>query len=219
LDNLEATIAIEIITRPVGPLQANCYVVYEPGGSQGFIVDPGGDPEVIIAVLSEAAAKAAAILITHGHHDHIGAVAELSAATGAEIIGSSEADAVLADPERYRLFPGMPDIGQTRVDRILTGGEKLDIAGMDVEAVATPGHSQGSLCYYIPGGLFVGDLLFHGSVGRTDLPGGSFKSLADSIKELMRRFPPDTVVYPGHGNTTTLIAEKENNIFLEDIVW
>ncbi len=126
---------------------------------------------------------------------------------------------MLANPAGFQLFPGMPAVSAARVDMILTDGDSARFAGISVKVVATPGHSPGSLTYFAGGAIFCGDLLFHGSVGRTDLPGGSFEQLADSVKKLVLMFPPDTVVYPGHGNATTLGQEKESNLFLAGIDW
>ncbi len=209
----------------VGPLQANCYLALAGGGggagagAAAFLVDPGGDPDLVMSEVERCKAAVAAIFITHGHHDHIGAAVDLAGAADAPIYGSAEVEAVLADPDMFRLFPGLPDVTAGEVDRILGGGEQVQVGGVIVKAVQAPGHSPGSLCYFSEGALFTGDLLFHGSVGRTDLPGGSFDQLVESIRELNRAFPPETLVYPGHGNSSTLGEEKRNNIFLADIDW
>ena len=126
---------------------------------------------------------------------------------------------VLADPEKFRLFPGMPGFPPHAVENILSGGETVDVGGIAVTVIATPGHSRGSLTFFAAGAMFTGDLLFHGSIGRTDLPGGSFDELAASVKSLILQYPPDTKVYPGHGNTTTLGQEREKNPFLTDLGW
>ncbi len=217
---MEAAIGeIEVITRPVGALEANCHIVVDGSERRGFVVDPGGDPEVITAALDALGAGIEVILVTHGHHDHLGAAPELAEATGAPILGSSEVEAVLADPERYRLFPGMPEVKPAVLARVLEDGDIVEAGGMSVGVTATPGHTPGSLSFSVEGMLFTGDLLFHGSVGRTDLPGGSFEELVASIRKLNGEFPPETVVHPGHGNETTLANEKANNIFLADIDW
>ncbi len=183
------------------------------------MIDPGGDPDKIMETFKQAGAACEAIFLTHGHHDHLGGVAGVAAASGARVYGSQETDIVLQAPEKHQLFPGAPLFPSHRVDRVLAGGETIDAGGIDVQVIATPGHSLGSLTYLAAGRLFTGDLLFHGSIGRTDLPGGSFEDLAKSVKNLILRYPPDTPVYPGHGNSTTLEAERENNPFLTDLGW
>ncbi|MHB8169830.1 MAG: MBL fold metallo-hydrolase [Thermoleophilia bacterium] len=200
-------------------MQANCYLIHDESSGAGVVVDPGGDSAAIGRMAAEAGSRVDGILITHGHADHLGATAELAAATGAGICGSGEVAMVLGDPDRYELFPGMPKVTPAAVGRLLEGDTTFTAGGIEVLAVATPGHSPGSITYHIAGGLFCGDLLFHGSVGRTDLPGGSFEQLAASVKKLMLMFPPRTPVYPGHGNATTLVQEKENNPFLTDLDW
>lgn len=174
---------------------------------------------MLITTIEATGKTLSAIFITHGHSDHMGATVELAAATGARVYGSDETAAALGSPADHQLFPGMPLIAAGSVDEILTGGEIVEIGSTEVQVIATPGHSPGSLTYFADGSIFCGDLLFHGSVGRTDLPGGSFEQLASSVKQLILRYPADTVIYPGHGNTSTLEQEKENNPFLTDLGW
>ena len=214
-----ARIGIKIKSRPVGPLQANFYLVYDTVSGDAVVIDPGGDAGLIAGAASDEGVSVKAIFITHSHADHLAAAAELSAATGAPLYGSSEVGTMLSDPEKHQLFPGMPSVAPAGVERVLADGDSVAFSGFEVEAIATPGHSTGSLTYLIDGALFTGDLLFHGSVGRTDLPGGSFDELAASMKKLVRDYPADTAVFPGHGNATTLGEEKEHNIFLEDLDW
>lgn len=211
--------AIKVITWPVGPLQANCYYIFREESGAGLVIDPGGDHGFLISAIGEAGGRCEAIMITHGHPDHVGGVAGLAAATGAPVYASAEAKMVLSDPVKFMLFPGMPAFEAHGVEQVLAGGETIDIEGIEVHAIATPGHSPGSLTFFAADSLFTGDLLFHHSVGRTDLPGGSFDMLAASVKGLILRYPPETRVYPGHGNTTTLAAEREDNPFLTDLGW
>lgn len=208
---------LNLIVTPVGPLQGNCYMVYDEDTRDAIVIDPGEDAEIINAAIGGARLNVAAILLTHGHSDHLGATAEVAAATGAPVYGSLEARSVLADPENYRLFPGMPEFEAAEVTGLLDGGETLDFKGISVEVNATPGHTPGSLTFFAYDGLFCGDLVFSGSVGRTDLPGGSFDDLTASVRRLVARYPGETAVYPGHGNPTTLGYEKENNPFLKEM--
>ena len=208
-----------MITRPVGPLQTNFYLVFDSDSGAGIVIDPGAEPGLILDTAVQAGAQVKAIMITHGHHDHIAATAEVARQTGAPVYGSAEAGMVMADPERFRLFPGMPKVPPFTQIIELKGGEEFTFGPLSVKAIATPGHSLGSITYFTCGSLFCGDLLFHGSVGRTDLPGGSFEQLAASVKRLVLEFPPDTPVYPGHGNATNLRQEKESNPFLTDLGW
>lgn len=203
---------------PAGPLQANCHFVYDPD-TGGFIVDPGGDAQRILHMIEQAGAALKAILLTHGHSDHLGATAEIARATGARVYGSQEAQAALAAPDEHLIFPGMPTFEAGRVDHVVAADEDIDIDGMTVRAIMTPGHTPGSITWHAEPGLFCGDLLFRGSVGRTDLLGGSFEELAASVRKLMLQYPPDTEVYPGHGSATTLGREQETNPFLTDLGW
>ena len=215
----ELRIAIDVIAWPVGPLQANCYFIFDTESGAGLVVDPGGDPDFLVKAITETGGRCEAIFVTHGHSDHLGGVAGLAEATGAQVYASAGVELALTEPAKFMLFPGMPPVEAHAVDHLLQGGETIAIDGIEVQVIATPGHSPGSLTFFIADSLFTGDLIFHGSIGRTDLPGGSFEMLAASVKNLILRYPPDTKVYPGHGNTTTLAAEREDNPFLTDLGW
>lgn len=215
----EVLISTRIATCPVGLLDANCYYIYSDSSREGFIIDPGGDPAEIEEMIAGTGARAVALFVTHGHADHLAATAEVAAALEVPVYGSAEVQMVLLDPEKFMLAPGLPSFKKAAVDNVLAGGERLDIGGFEVEVIATPGHSPGSLTYAAAGGLFCGDLLFRGAIGRVDLPGGSFEQLTASVKTLAERFPGDATVYSGHGETTTLAWERENNPYLTVIEW
>ncbi|HLY94054.1 MAG TPA: MBL fold metallo-hydrolase [Gaiellaceae bacterium] len=200
----------------LGPLQTNCYAVRASReATEAAVIDPGGDAAQLRLGLASSGATCAAILITHGHFDHLGGVADLAEGTGAPVyMPAGERERL----ERYGDFApiGMP--GRSYVpDHLLAGGETVDAAGIAFECVAIPGHSPAHIAFYADGCLFSGDLLFAGSVGRVDLPGADWDTLLASVKTLTERFAPETVVYPGHGPTTTLGAELERNPFLAEL--
>ena len=200
----------------LGPIGTNCYVVrVDRGADEAVVVDPGGDAAQLRLELARSGARCTAILITHGHWDHLGAVAELAEASGAPV-HMAAAEAVLLEdinaftPPGMQLRPYTPDVR-------LEGDETLELAGITFATIRVPGHSPAHLAYHADDCLFSGDLLFAGSVGRIDLPGGDWETLVASIRALAERFPPETVVYPGHGPETTLGAELARNPFLAEL--
>jgi glyoxylase-like metal-dependent hydrolase (beta-lactamase superfamily II) len=201
----------------VGPVQENCYVVRaHPGAERAVIVDPGDEPERLLAALEALGVSLEAILLTHTHFDHIGAVAPVAKATGAPVYCPEIERGVLADVMSW-VPPGFGPFESYEADHTLAGGERLKLAGMDIEVLFTPGHSPGHLTYAIDGALLSGDVLFQGSVGRVDLPGGDWPTLERSIASLTAGFPPQTVVYPGHMGVTTLERELQTNPFLSEL--
>ena len=200
----------------LGPIGTNCYVVRaERGAEEAVVVDPGADAAQLRLELARMGARCCAILITHGHWDHLGGVADLAEASGAPVYMAEDERVLLEDvnsfvPSGVQLRPYTPDVG-------LQGEETLELAGLEFETVAVPGHSPAHLAYYCDGALFSGDVLFAGSVGRTDLPGADWETLVASIRTLADRFPPDTVVYSGHGPETTLGEELARNPFLAEL--
>jgi glyoxylase-like metal-dependent hydrolase (beta-lactamase superfamily II) len=209
-------VAIVVDRFGLGPLQTNCYLVRADGAAAaGVVVDPGGEAAELQVQLGRLGTTCAAILITHGHFDHVGGVADLAEATGAPVyMPEGERDRL----ERYSEFApvGMPGRPHTP-DHLLEGGETIDVAGLSFDCVAIPGHSPAHIAFQVEGHLFSGDLLFAGSVGRVDLPGGDWDTLLDSVRALAHRYPPETIVYPGHGPQTTLGAELERNPFLAEL--
>jgi hydroxyacylglutathione hydrolase len=209
-------VAIVVDRFALGPLQANCYVVRADGPApDGVVVDPGGEAQELLLQLERLNMTCAAILVTHGHFDHLGGVADLAEGTGAPVyMPEGERDRL----ERYFEFApaGMPGRPHTP-DHLLEGGETIEVAGLSFECVSIPGHSPAHIAFHVDGHLFSGDLLFAGSVGRVDLPGGDWDTLLDSVRTLADRYPPETIVYPGHGPLTTLGAELERNPFLAEL--
>ncbi len=204
----------------VGPVQENCYVVRPAGGSRAVIVDPGDEADRILEALDALDIETVeAILLTHTHFDHVGAVAPVARATGAPVYCPELETAVLANIMDYVPWPGFGPFESYDADHTVKGGETLDLAGLRFDVSFTPGHSPGHLSYAVPehGALFSGDVLFQGSVGRVDLPGGDWPTLLASIESLINAYPAETTVYPGHMGITTLGAERDTNPFLREL--
>jgi hydroxyacylglutathione hydrolase len=201
---------------PVGPLQANCYLVWDDD-QRACAVDPGGEPDRLADVVSRKGLNLEAILVTHGHFDHAEGVAGLSHATGAAVYCSESVAAVLGGAEGCSAtgLP-VPALGGSEAT-VASDGSTITAGNLSIKVIATPGHTPGDVTYAIEGSLFCGDLLFHGSVGRTDFPGGDFGELLASIGRLVRDYPADTRVYPGHMDATSLGQELKHNPFLTEL--
>jgi hydroxyacylglutathione hydrolase len=209
-------VALVVDRFELGPIGTNCYVVRSgPAATEAVVVDPGGDADRLLRELAERTTRCVAILITHGHWDHLGGVAALAKETGAPVHMAEEERVLLEDvnsfsPPGVELEPYTPDV-------LLQGDETLELAGITFATLRVPGHSPAHLAYQAEGCLFSGDLIFAGSVGRTDLPGADWNALVESIRTLADRFPPETVVYSGHGPETTLGTELARNPFLAEL--
>jgi glyoxylase-like metal-dependent hydrolase (beta-lactamase superfamily II) len=203
----------------VGQVAENCFVFRRDGSDRALVVDPGEEPERILGAIEEMGVGVDAILLTHTHFDHIGAVAPVAEATGAPVYCPEIEVPVLADIMAYIPWPGFGPYESYDADETISGGERLELAGMGIDVIHTPGHSPGHVTYSIADeqALFSGDVLFQGSVGRVDLPGGDGPTLLESLRLLVDGFPEETTVYPGHMGITTLGAERATNPFLAEL--
>ena len=190
-----------IRTLILGPLQVNCYILWET--EQCLVIDPGFEPERVMKTCDELGLKIQAILLTHGHFDHVGGVKKIAEKTGCQ---------VFLHPDELSLPPFITS-GKLYYTDTYAEGDEITLAGMTFTVLHTPGHTPGAVCLHFGDHLFTGDTLFAGSCGRTDLPGGSFATIKASLKRLVN-LPGDATVYPGHGETTTLETERKNNPYI-----
>jgi len=210
---------VDVRMLTVGQIAENCFLLRKDGSDRALIVDPGDEAERILSAADELGVTIDGILLTHTHFDHIGAVAPIAKATGAQVWCPEIETPVLADINSYVPWPGFGPYEDYEADHTVSGGEKLELAGLDIDVIFTPGHSAGHVTYSVPdeAAIFSGDVLFQGSVGRTDLPGGDWATLLESIRTLVDSHPPETTVYPGHMGVTTLGAERATNPFLAEL--
>lgn len=207
--------ALAVDRYELGQIGTNCYVVRsERGAPELVVVDPGDDSTTLRLELAQTGGTVAAILVTHTHYDHIGAVADLAEATGAPVYVSETEARVVANPDAF--YPAMR-IRPWEPEHTLAGDETLELAGIEFQTVAVPGHSPGHLAYYADGSLFSGDVLFAGSIGRTDLPGGNHADMLESLRTKVLPLPDRAVVLPGHGPQTTMARERAVNPYLQDL--
>jgi len=211
--------SLDVQMLTVGPIAENCFVLRREGSGSGLIVDPGEEPDRILAAVEAMGVKVEAILVTHCHFDHIGAVAPVATVTGAPVYCPEMETPLLTDIMAYIPYPGIGPYENYEPDETLKGGEVLELAGMTIDVIFTPGHSPGHVTYSVRGedAMFSGDVLFQGSVGRVDLPGGDWPTLLRSIGTLLDSHSDETGVYPGHMGVTTLGAERATNPFLADL--
>jgi glyoxylase-like metal-dependent hydrolase (beta-lactamase superfamily II) len=203
----------------VGPVQENSFLLRREGADRALLVDPGDEAPKLLGAIEALGVQLDAILLTHTHFDHVGAVAPVAKATGAPVYCPQIEVPVLQDIMAFVPWPGFGPFESWDPEETVAGGERLHLAGLDVEVVFTPGHSPGHVTYAIEGeqALFSGDVLFQSSIGRTDLPGGDHATLLRSIATLLERFDDETVVHPGHMGLTTLGRERATNPFLAEL--
>ena len=203
----------------VGPVQENTFLLRRDGADRAVMIDPGDEPDVLLGAVDKLDVTVEAILLTHTHFDHSGAVAPVARATGAPVYCPKLEVPVLADIMAYVPWAGFGPFESYDADETVEGGERLELAGFDIDVLFTPGHSPGHVTYAFEDeqALLSGDVLFQGSIGRTDLPGGDHATLLRSIAALLERYPDETTVYPGHMGITTLGRERATNPFLAEL--
>jgi hydroxyacylglutathione hydrolase len=201
---------------PVGPLQCNCSIVGDEQTKEAMVIDPGDEIDEILSIMQRHGLTVKQIVITHAHIDHMGGAAKLKRVTGAPVLLNLNDQALLKMLDVQATWLGMRPPETTAIDASLTTGDKLHVGSLVADVLHTPGHTEGSVClYFAPEKkLIAGDTLFAGSIGRTDLPGGSYKKIIESLQGPVLALPDDTIVVPGHGPLTTIGAERETNPFL-----
>jgi hydroxyacylglutathione hydrolase len=202
---------------PVGPLQCNCSIIGDETSHEAMVIDPGDEIQSILALVSKHNLQVKQIVITHAHIDHVGGAMKLRAATGAPILLNQNDYELLKMLDLQAQWVGMRPPGKVEIDQNIGQADTLKAGSLAANVILTPGHTEGSICLYFPAEkkVIAGDTLFAGSIGRTDLPGGSFEKIIDSLHEKLLALPDDTVVVPGHGPLTTIGEERENNPFLK----
>ncbi len=201
---------------PVGPLQCNCSVIGDEGTREGMVIDPGDDINGVLALVQKHGLAVKQIVVTHAHIDHVGGAMKLRQITGAPILLNQNDYALLKMLDAQAAWVGMASPGKVEIDQALSDGDKLRAGSLEAAVLHTPGHTEGSVCLYFPAQqkLIAGDTLFAGSIGRTDLPGGSLEKILQSLHQRLLALPDETVVIPGHGSLTTIGEERETNPFL-----
>jgi hydroxyacylglutathione hydrolase len=208
---------VDVRMFTVGPVAENCFLFRQDGSNEALIVDPGEEAPKLLGAIEELGLDLQAILLTHTHFDHVGAVAPVAKATGAPVYCPKLEVPVLQDIMSFVPWPGFGPFESWDPEETVEGGEQLSLAGFDIDVIFTPGHSPGHVTYAVEDALFSGDVLFEGSVGRVDLPGGDGPTLLRSIESLLDRYPDEQRVFPGHMGLTTLGRERATNPFLREL--
>jgi hydroxyacylglutathione hydrolase len=203
---------------PVGALQCNCSIIGDETTREAMVIDPGDEIQSILELVRKHNLQVKQIVITHAHIDHVGGAMKLRAATGAPILLNQNDYDLLKMLDMQATWIGVPPPGNVNVDESIGQSDTIKAGSLIANVIFTPGHTEGSICLYFPAEkkLIAGDTLFAGSIGRTDLPGGSFEKIIDSLHDKLLALPDDTVVIPGHGPQTTIGDERENNPFLKN---
>jgi len=204
---------------PVGQLQCNCSVIGDESTREAIVIDPGDNIDQILGLIRKHNLQVKQIVITHAHIDHVGGAAKLRAATGAPILLNQNDYALLKMLDVQAAWIGMPSPGKVEIDNSIGNADSVKVGPLEGQVIHTPGHSEGSICLYFPleKKLIAGDTLFAGSIGRTDLPGGSYEKILRSLHDRVLALPDDTIVIPGHGPATTIGEERESNPFLQEM--
>jgi hydroxyacylglutathione hydrolase len=201
---------------PVGPLQCNCSIIGDETTREAMVIDPGDEIEDVLVLIRKHNLTVKQIVVTHAHIDHVGGAMKLRAATGAPILLNQNDDALLKMLDVQATWIGVANPGKVEIDQSIGQGDTVRAGTLTANVIHTPGHTEGSVCLYFPAErkLIAGDTLFAGSIGRTDLPGGSMRKIINSLHEKVLTLPDETVVVPGHGPLTTIGGERESNPFL-----
>ena len=201
---------------PVGPLQCNCSVIGDESTREGLVIDPGDDIEDVLTLVRKHNLQVKQIVVTHAHIDHVGGAMKLRAATGAPILLNQNDYALLKMLDAQAAWIGVAPPGKVEIDHSVAQADSIKTGSLSADVIHTPGHTEGSICLYFPAEkkLIAGDTLFAGSIGRTDLPGGSFEKIIRSLHDKVLELSDDTVVIPGHGSLTTIGRERQSNPFL-----
>jgi hydroxyacylglutathione hydrolase len=201
---------------PVGPLLCNCSIIGDEQSHEAIVIDPGDNIEQVLALITKHHLQIKQIVITHAHIDHVGGAMKLRAATGAPILLNQNDYALLKMLDVQAAWLGMANPGKVEIDQSIGSGDLVGAGSIEGQVLHTPGHTEGSICLYFPSQktLIAGDTLFAGSIGRTDLPGGSYEKIMHSLHDRVLALPDETAVVPGHGEMTTIGEERESNPFL-----